>query len=251
MRNIIIAITILSLLLSCTVNNSNKVNSSYFEKSFKEEKGEGFIEHLDSTTNISSNFRYNIAFDAPDNWKIDAGVSEHTIFRTFQPDSSMTFSINVIEQKLNESEKIDIWELYQKYKEQFDNQFRTTLETQLNSKMENLVSVSSFNPLTLRNFNKISHHKIETADIYARTKGVPKILQTGNGRFISHSTYLKPRYDMIDSLYMKKYGKRKKIVAWTVNSAQTAQRMSNLGVYAVISNNPSYIKGVLDGPTVL
>jgi len=192
MRNIIIAITILSLLLSCTVNNSNKVNSSYFEKSFKEEKGEGFIEHLDSTTNISSNFRYNIAFDAPDNWKIDAGVSEHTIFRTFQPDSSMTFSINVIEQKLNESEKIDIWELYQKYKEQFDNQFRTTLETQLNSKMENLVSQKSClrNNISLkRKFNykirdlefeyditNISYQTLINDFTYTFTLSIPTIL---------------------------------------------------------------------------
>lgn len=153
MRNIIISISILSLLFSCKVNNSNKENLSNFEKSFKEEKGEGFTEHLDSTTNIYSNFKYHVAFDAPDNWMTDLGVSEHTIFRTFQPDSSTTFSINVIEQKLSESEKKnDIWELYQQYKEQFDYQIRTTLEKQLNTKMENLVSHKSYlrNNVSLR-----------------------------------------------------------------------------------------------------
>ena len=52
MRNKIIAITILSLLFSCKLNNSNKKDSNDFEKSFKEQKSEGFVEHFDSTTNI-------------------------------------------------------------------------------------------------------------------------------------------------------------------------------------------------------
>lgn len=145
MNRLYLVILICGFLVSCNSQNKESKKISDFEKSFKEQKGEGFVEHLDSTTNIYSNFKYHVAFDAPDNWKTDLGVSEHTIFRTFQPDSSTTFSINVIEQKLSESEKkIDIWELYQQYKEQFDYQIRTTLEKQLNTKMENLVSQKSY-----------------------------------------------------------------------------------------------------------
>ncbi len=145
MNRLYFIIFVCGYLVSCNSQNTESKKISDFEKSFKEQKGEGFVEHLDSTTNIYSNFKYHVAFDAPNNWKTDLGVSEHTIFRTFQPDSSTTFSINVIEQKLSEKEKkIDIWELYQQYKEQFDYQIRTTLEKQLNTKMENLVSQKSY-----------------------------------------------------------------------------------------------------------
>lgn len=138
-------VIIISLVISCNYQKSESQKSNDFEKSFKEQKGEGFVEHLDSITNIYSNFRYHVAFDAPDNWDTDLGVSEHTIFRTFQTDSSLTFSINVIEQKLSEKEKkTDIWELYEQYKEQFDYQIRTTLEKQLKTKLENLVSQKSY-----------------------------------------------------------------------------------------------------------
>lgn len=148
---------ICSLLGSLISRNSEAQKSNNFEKSFKEHKGEAFVEHLDSTTNIYSNFKYHVAFDAPDNWKTDMGVSEHTIFRTFLRDSSITFSINVIEQKLSENEKnIDSWKLYQKYKEQLDAQIRIPFEKQLNTKMENFVSQKSYlqnNVCLKRKFN--------------------------------------------------------------------------------------------------
>ena len=105
MRKITICLIFISFLISCQSNKTKKNKINDFEKSFKEEKGEGFTEYLDSTTNIYSNFKYHVAIDAPDNWKTDAGVSEHTIFRTYQPDSSLTFSINVIELKFGENEK--------------------------------------------------------------------------------------------------------------------------------------------------
>lgn len=138
MIKIEIAVIIAILLVSCNLKSSGQNNSHDFEKSFKEQHNQNFYQYLDTTTNIYSNFKYHVAFDAPDNWKSDAGVSEHTIFRTFQPDSSLTFSINVIELKFGENEKkstIDIWEFYQNHKEQMDYPFTTLIEEQLKTKV--------------------------------------------------------------------------------------------------------------------
>lgn len=147
MKFLIISIVTFCLLFSCTYNNSNTKETIDFEKSFKEQKTETFDEYLDSTTNIYSNFKYHVAFDAPNNWNTDAGVSEHTIFRTFQPDSSLTFSINVIEMQLNENEKskkIDIWDFYQKNKTQMDYPFTTLIEEQLNTKVKDFSCQKSY-----------------------------------------------------------------------------------------------------------
>lgn len=145
MKNIIFVLIIFGIFISCDFPQEETRKTNDFEKSFKEQNSESFNEHKDSISNVYSNFKYHIAFDAPDSWNTDAGVSEHTIYRTFQPDSSITFSINVIEIKLNNPEmRIDIWELYQTNKKQFDYQFQTAIENQLNSKMENLVCQKSF-----------------------------------------------------------------------------------------------------------
>jgi hypothetical protein len=193
-------VIIISLVVSCNYQKSESQKLSDFEKSFKEQKGEGFVEHLDSTANIYSNFRYHVAFDAPDNWETDLGVSEHTIFRTFQTDSSLTFSINVIEQKLSEKEKkIDIWELYEQYKEQFDYQIRTTLEKQLNTKLENLVSQKSYlrNNVSLKqkynykfrnleyeyDVTNISYQTLIGDFTYTFTLSIPTILYEENTEF--------------------------------------------------------------------
>ncbi len=159
MKNRIISIVSFCLLFSCTSNNSNTKKTNDFEKSFKEQETETFDEYLDSTTNIYSNFKYHVAFDAPNNWKTDAGVSEHTIFRTFQTDSSLTFSINVIELQLNENEKnkkIDIWDFYQNNKAQMDYPFTTLIEEQLKTKVNDFSCQKSYiknNTCLKRKFN--------------------------------------------------------------------------------------------------
>jgi hypothetical protein len=142
-----------------SIPQQNNTSGEYSEKSFKEQKSQSFNEYLDSTTNIYSNFKYHVAFDAPDNWKTDAGVSEHTIFRTYQPDSTQTFSINVIESKLEENEKkstIDIWEVYKNHKEQMDYPFTTSIEEQLKTKVNDYSCEHSYiknNSCLKRKFN--------------------------------------------------------------------------------------------------
>lgn len=140
MKYNILIILFINLFISCNSPNSkSKDINSDFEKSFKESNDSTFVEHYDSITNIYSNFKYYVAFDGPDKWKFDAGVSEHTIYRTFEPDSAISFSINVIEIKENTIDKdkiTDLWSLYQQNKEQMDNPIKQLIEEQLNTKLE-------------------------------------------------------------------------------------------------------------------
>ena len=128
----------------------------------------------------------------------------------------------MIEQKLNEPDKIDIWELYQKYKEQFDNQFRTTLEKQLNSKMENLVSQKSYlrNNVSLkRKFNykikdlefeyefiNISYQTIIGDVTYTFTLSIPTIFYDENTEFYNNlfrNIYFLKDGELVDEIIKK------------------------------------------------
>lgn len=146
MKKLYYYLIIIFVQFSCHSGISDTKNSESFEKSYKEEKGEGLTEYLDTITNIYSNFRYHVAFDAPNNWKTDAGVSEHTIFRAYQADSSITFSINIIELKSDKNNKkpIDVWEFYQSNKQQMDYPFTTFIEEQLKTKVNDYKCVQSY-----------------------------------------------------------------------------------------------------------
>jgi hypothetical protein len=148
MKYYILTFFLVVLFISCNSKNSkSKDIDSGFEKSFKEQEVNSFKEHLDSTSNIYSNFKYNVAYDGPDKWKFDNGVSEHTIYRTFEPDSAITFSINVIEIKKNTIKKkkdVTIWSLYQENKEQMDRPLTKLLEEQLNTKVEGFRATKAY-----------------------------------------------------------------------------------------------------------
>jgi len=115
-------------------------------------------------------------------------------------------------------------------------------------KRHNLIDnilVSSFNPIALGKFKKVTHGTIPTADIFCKTKDVPKFLQTGNGRFFSHSTYLKPKLTQVNSKYMKRF-KKKPIITWTVNTEVEALNLLSLGVNGLIGNNPVILKHAVE-----
>jgi len=168
MKKTLVIISIFLLWISCNSNKSvSKQIDNDFGKSFKEDKGEEFNVHLDSLTNIYSNFKYHVAFDAPDNWKTDVGVSEHTVFRTFQKDSSITFSINVIDMnltnnKLNSFE--DIWDFYQKNKEQLDTPIISFFENQMNTNIKgyNCKKVFIKNKVCLK---RMFYYKVKNLDL--------------------------------------------------------------------------------------
>ena len=140
MKYYILYFLVMIISSSCNLKKSKDedINSS-FEKSFKEDDEKFFKEHLDSISNIYSNFKYNVAYDGPDNWKFDTGVGEHTIYRTFEIDSSITFAVNVVELKKNKFKKKNgatIWTVYQENKELMDKPFIKLLEEQLNTEIK-------------------------------------------------------------------------------------------------------------------
>lgn len=148
MKYCILFFVAITLSSSCNLKKykDKDINSS-FEKSFKEEDEKSFKEHIDSISNIYSNFKYSVAYDGPNKWKFDAGVSEHTIYRTFETDSAITFSINVIELKKNKIKKKNvatIWTMYQENKEEMDKPITKLLEEQLNTEIKNFTAKKTY-----------------------------------------------------------------------------------------------------------
>lgn len=93
---------LLMLSIGCINKIEKDSKKDLLKPSYKEQKkANDYSEYFDTISNIYSNYKYNIAIRAPKNWKRDRGISEHTIFRTFQKDSGFSLSVNVIEPKYN------------------------------------------------------------------------------------------------------------------------------------------------------
>ncbi len=107
--------------------------------------------------------------------------------------------------------------------------------------LQEYVMVSSFNPFTLRTFEKVSSRAVPTAVIYAEDPGVPMPLRHGWGRHLTHCTYLKPDFHQIDArTFAKMHTKHGyPIVAWTVNEMDDCKSLLDMGVDGIISNNPA------------
>ena len=105
---------LITLCLFCLLQNANSQQNK-FRKSEKEQsvtEKKKFNEFYDTINNMYSNYKYNIGFKIPKRWIVDKGFSEHTILRTYDPDSSNSFTINVIETEYD-IEKI-FWKTYDK-----------------------------------------------------------------------------------------------------------------------------------------
>ena len=155
MKNITLLIFFIITLASCRENKNKYDVSDDFEKSYKEQKDSDLLpehtEHFDSIKNLYSNYKYKVAFDAPNHWTSDGGVSEHAIFRTFQSDSAITFTIVVIELKENEKTS-DIWELYQIQKETMDYPYKVLIPKQFNTTIKDFKASKTYikNKTTLK-----------------------------------------------------------------------------------------------------
>lgn len=157
-------------------NPSSMLNSSYKERKIETISISG--EHTDSLKNVYSNYEYFISFDAPDDWAIDSGVSKHTIFRAFQKDSAITFSINVVSPNISyDEEEITIWDLYDKIGEQIEIQFKQGYERQLNSKLYNyklertyLKNNKSVKRSFTSNFNDLNVEYVNKSIVYQTIK---------------------------------------------------------------------------------
>lgn len=112
---VIIAIAFVSdFYLNWKSNKSLNLDLSSFAPSYKEKSKEGeFKEHLDSVSNIYSNFHYGFSIDYPNNWELDRGSSEHTVIRGVQKDSLYTLAVIVVEIS-DIKQTTNIWDLWDK-----------------------------------------------------------------------------------------------------------------------------------------
>lgn len=112
---------------------------SNFEEPFKTQENIENVQDYDSIHNVYANYKYSIAYDGPNHWEADYGVSEHSIYRTYQRDSGITFSINVIEIKeksIDSDENIDIWQVSDKLGDKFNNDILIMLKNKFNTEVE-------------------------------------------------------------------------------------------------------------------
>lgn len=140
--------TVFLLLLSCNSRTSTE-RDPIFEKSYKQQKDEGLIEefpiHIDSVKNIYSNYKYQFSFNGPDNFEFDEGINDHTIYRTFNRDSGITITINVIEvPKVDENEDLNFWDLYLSNKSLMDAQITELYEKFYNTPVEDYRASKSY-----------------------------------------------------------------------------------------------------------
>ena len=137
----ILIISILTfILISCFDKKNKEIDKdSIFKDSFKTQKKSGTIgeksEDFDSVNNIYSNYKYNVAYDGLDYWLSDYGVSEHTILRTFDKDSAIGMTINVIETTFEPGK--NIWEIYDLNPKAMGEQFSQMITGQLNTGIKN------------------------------------------------------------------------------------------------------------------
>jgi hypothetical protein len=212
MKNILFLLTFITL-ASCKTTKNEKDVTDYFEKSFKEQKdlklSTEHTEHFDSINNLYSNYKYKVAFDAPNNWSTDTGVSEHTIFRTFQPDSAITFVINVVELKVPKNEKApDIWEMYQNQKDKMDYSIKVLIPEQFNTTVNDFEASKTYlkNRTTLK--RKFSYLVRELDTEYSNTSIVYQTLINNLSYTFSldvPTMFYEEKPEYFESLFLKIY----------------------------------------------
>lgn len=104
---------------------------------------------------------------------------------------------------------------------------------------EGAVAVSSFNPLALRGFKR-RNAGVPTAVIWCADGELPAYLRRGQGRWISGCDYLKPIHTKAGPLsrfFLSRLGSRP-LVAWTVDDAEAARKLTAAGCAGIITNRP-------------
>jgi glycerophosphoryl diester phosphodiesterase len=109
----------------------------------------------------------------------------------------------------------------------------------LGPEIESAVTVSSFNPFSLRAFKK-ANPRVATTVIWCADPEVPWILRRGFGRIIAGCDYLKPIHLQVNrfSRFRHTVLEGRPVVPWTVDDPETAARMFRAGSEGIITNRP-------------
>lgn len=106
------------------------------------------------------------------------------------------------------------------------------------------IMVSSFNPLAMRLFNKISSGRFEMAVIYdGPPTALPFFMRHGEGRLFFPCTFLKPKWDI--AAREKNRKKKWNVVPWTVDTEDALDEVLPLNVPFIITNDSRRIVRIL------
>ena len=107
------------------------------------------------------------------------------------------------------------------------------------------VSVSSFNPFSIRVFKRLCP-QVPTAIIWSADTEVPPILRYGFGRFLSRCDYLKPVYRQVNPLsrFWLSGVEGRPLIPWTIDDRALAERMLKTGCLGIITNRPQDMGGL-------
>jgi glycerophosphoryl diester phosphodiesterase len=116
----------------------------------------------------------------------------------------------------------------------------------MGKKIKEAVTISSFNPFVLRTFKWLCPD-IATAAIWKADTEVPAMLRHGFGRHIAHCDYVKPTHLQTGRFSRLRFAllERRPMVPWTVDDAETAERLLALGSAGLITNRPQDILPVI------
>lgn len=101
------------------------------------------------------------------------------------------------------------------------------------------IVVSSFNPISIKRFKALCP-TVPTGIIYCINDDVPWYLRHGEGRWLGHADFLKPKHTQATKAGLA-WGRLiggRKVLPWTIDDPAVAARVLTIGCEGVISNKP-------------